>query len=118
MLSPAAAGWLGGGHIYFSRPKAGPRPYEDVAILKLKDIVTALLVSMTLTFGAGFLYVFYPIITALFRIMFESSGTAGTDGVVAVAVGVSRSFLLALFMLEPFIFLIIFALLQKRHARR
>jgi hypothetical protein len=50
--------------------------------------------------------------------MFRNSGTAGTGGFVAVAGGVSSSFLLAVLLLEPLIFLIIFALLRAKHAAR
>ena len=83
--------------------------------MKVKDILIALLLSLTLTFGAGFLYVFYPIIAAIFRTRFEN---AGTGGVVVVAGGVSNIFLLALFMIEPFVFLVIFAWLRAKHAAR
>lgn len=70
---------------------------------------------MTLTFGAGFVYSFYPIMFAVLGSRFRSPGTGG---VVAVAGGVSNSFLLALFMLEPLIFLIIFAWLRAKHVAR
>lgn len=86
--------------------------------MKIKDIVLASLLSMTLTFGVGFVYTFYPIVAAVFRSRFVNSGPAGTGGFGAVAGGVSSNFLLALFVLEPLIFLIIFAWLRAKHVAR
>ena len=54
-------------------------------------------------------------IFAVLRRMLRSPGIGGID---AVAGGVSSSFLIALMVLELFIFLIIFGLLQAKHARR
>ncbi len=83
--------------------------------MKVRNILLAFLLSMTLTFGLAFVYVFYPMIFAVLRRMLRSPGIGGID---AVAGGVSSSFLIALMVLELFIFLIIFGLLQGKHARR
>jgi hypothetical protein len=82
--------------------------------MKVRNIVIALLLSMTLTFGLAFIYVFYPIISLVLRSMFRNPGNAETSGVVVVAGGVSDSFLIVSVVLGVFLFLMIFAWLQRR----
>src|SRR5688572_1021218 len=104
------------GLIYISRARRlADCHIKVVLIMKIKDTVLASLLSMTLTFGAGFVYVFYPIIAAVFQSMF---GNGGTGGFGAVAGGVSNRLLLVLFILEAFVFLIILAWLPARRTAR
>ena len=81
----------------------------------LRNILLALLLSLMLTFLLVILYAFYPLISALLTGL--QSPHAGTGG-IAVGVGAgSRSFLLGLALAESILFLIIFALLQRRRVQ-
>jgi hypothetical protein len=80
-----------------------------------RNILLALLLSFALTFVVAIIYTFYPLISVLLS---NASGGAETGGIGAVAGGVSSSFLFALLVVEPILFLTIFALLQRRGAKR
>ena len=79
-----------------------------------RNIFLALMLSVPLTFVVVIAYTFYPFISVLLSNALSSSGTGGVG---AVAGGVSSLFLSAL-LVAPILFLIIFALLQRRSATR
>ena len=83
--------------------------------MRTRNILLALLLSFTLTFVVLIVFMFYPLIPVLLS---EASSGSETGGIGAVAGGVSSSFLFALLIVEPVLFLIIFALLQRRGAMR
>ena len=56
-------------------------------------------------------YLFYPLISVLLS---NASGSSETGGIGAVAGGVSSFLWSALFIIEPILFLTIFAVLQRR----
>jgi hypothetical protein len=80
-----------------------------------RNVLLALLVSLTLTFVAAAVYVLYPLARVI--LLAYSGGTAGSGGVGAVAGGVSESLLLILLLCEPLLFLVVFALLRRRRAK-
>ena len=75
----------------------------------------ALALSMVITLGLAFVYILWPLMSAVLWSMLRNPGIGGID---VVAGGVSSSFLIAMLVLEPFLFLIIFGLLQAKHTRR
>jgi len=83
-------------------------------------IALALVLSVSLVVLLGFLYTFYPLIFAMLSSLRHafSSNPAGTGGITAVAGGLSSSFLISLLLLEPFLFFIIFAVLQRRSQKK
>ncbi len=80
-----------------------------------RNIVLALLLSFALTFVGTILYVFSPAIASLLS---SQSNSAETGGIGAVAGGVSSFFLSVLLIVEPILFLSIFALLQRKGTKR
>lgn len=80
-----------------------------------RNIVLALALSMSLTLGLAFVYILWPFMSAVLWSMVRNPGIGGID---VVAGGVSSRFLIAMLVLEPFLFLIIFGLLQTKHTRR
>ena len=78
-----------------------------------RNIFLALFLSMLLILLSFVVYAFYPFAFAISRSMLRSPDTGGIG---AVAGGVSVS-LLKILLLEPIVFLLIFALLQRRRAR-
>lgn len=85
-----------------------------------KNILLALLLALPLTFALAFLYTFYPIILAILSLVWKGIVSSGpqTGGIGAVAGGVSVSSLKTLVIVAAILFLIIFALLQKRSMKR
>jgi hypothetical protein len=81
-----------------------------------RNMLLALLLSLPLTLALTVLYTFYPLISAILSLVWTGIASSGADtsGVVAVAGGVSGSFLKMLVILGAVIFLIVFSLLQKR----
>jgi len=80
-----------------------------------RNILLALLLSFTLTFVVAIVYTFYPLISVLLS---NASSSSETGGIGAVAGGGSSFFLSALLIVEPILFLTIFALLQRKGAKR
>jgi len=80
-----------------------------------RNILLALLLSFTLTFVVAIAYAFYPRISVLLSNALSGSETAGIG---AVAGGMSSFFLSMLLIVEPILFLTIFALLQRGGAKR
>ncbi len=80
-----------------------------------RNILIALLLSLTLTFVLAAAYVFYPIIAA--ALVSLSSHGGGTGGIGVVAGGLSESFLWAALLLEPVLFLIVFVFLERSRLR-
>ena len=78
------------------------------------NVLMSALLSLTLTVMFAVLYVFYPLILALFSTFLNSSGSGR---VVIVAGGVSRWFFKILFPLALILFLIIFGLLQRKRIK-
>ena len=78
------------------------------------NIFLALLLSLILTLLSVILYILYPLVSA---IMASSPRSPDTGGIAAVAGGVSESWLKVL-LIEPIVFLIVFALLQRRRVKR
>jgi uncharacterized membrane protein len=81
-----------------------------------RSLLIALPLSLALTFILAVVYAFYPLIAM--TVAGFSEGTAGTGGVGAVAGGVGESFLWAVLLLEPLLFLLIFTALMRRRAPR
>lgn len=80
-----------------------------------RNIFLALSLSLGLTFVSAVLYTFYPLIAASLGLVLHSIVSSGPQtGIGAVAGGVSASFLNMLLILAFVLFLIIFALLQRR----
>lgn len=80
-----------------------------------RNVLLALLLSLTLTFCVAIAFMFYPLISVLL-----SNASSGDEigSIGAVAGGVSTPFFYALLIVEPLIFLTVFAWLQRRGARR
>ena len=80
----------------------------------LRDIFFASLLSIVITFFVAVTYAFYPLLSAMVSGLVGSYIGTGSSGIGAVAGGVSGSFVRAVLVAEPVIFLIIFALLRRR----
>ncbi len=80
----------------------------------LRNILLALSLSTVLTFLVAIVYAFYPVISAMTSGLVSGHAGAGSGGIGAVAGGLGESFMWAVLLAEPVIFLIIFALLQRR----
>ena len=80
-----------------------------------KNILIALLLSLTLIFLLAVVYVFYPIIAAILGSL--ASHQDGTGGIGVVAGGLGESLLWAVLLLEPILFLIVLIFLQRRRLR-
>ena len=78
------------------------------------NIFLALFLSLIITLLCLVLYALYPLVSA---IVASSLRSPDTGGIAAVAGGVSESALKVL-LIEPVVFLILFALLQRRRVRR
>lgn len=79
-----------------------------------RNITLALLLSLILTFLLAIIYALFPLISAMLGDLFRSPGTGG---ITAVAGGIGGPFFLMLLLIEPILFLIIFALLKRKRAR-
>lgn len=84
--------------------------------MTIRNIFLSLVLSLTLTFVGVVVYVFYPILSLVIGGFLRStfSNEPHTDGVAAVAGGLSDSMLIITLLLALASFLIIFTLLQKR----
>jgi len=81
--------------------------------MRARNILLALTLSFALTFIVAIVYTFYPLISMLLGRMLSSE----TGGIGVVGGGVSSSFLSVLLIVEPILFLTIFALLQRRDTK-
>lgn len=88
---------------------------DYILAMRTRNILLALMLSLTLTFVVAIVFTFYPLISVLFS---NVSSSSETEGIGAVAGGVDSFFFYALFIVEPVLFLTIFALLQRRGAKR
>ena len=81
-----------------------------------RNLLVALLLSFSLTLVLGAFYTFYPVISLILTSLWNriASSQPDSNGVAAVAGGVSESFLSVLVVGALILFFIIFALLQKR----
>jgi hypothetical protein len=81
-----------------------------------RNILLALFLSLFLTLVFAAFYTFYPVISLILGSLWNgiASSQPDSNGIAAVAGGVSESFLAVLVVLAPILFCIIFALLQKR----
>jgi hypothetical protein len=79
-------------------------------------MMAALLLSLSLTLLLGALYTFYPLIALILTGLWNRIASSQPDsgGIVAIAGGVSESFLMVLMAVATILFIIIFASLQKR----
>lgn len=84
-----------------------------------RNVFLSLLISLALTFVITVLYVLYPIISLVVGGFLGSvfSREPHTDGIAAVAGGVSDSVLWLAVILAVSLFLIVFTLLQRRSSR-
>ena len=80
-----------------------------------KNILRALLLSLSLTLVIAVFYTFAPVIAAIVSLLWKGISSRGPEanGVVAVAGGFSESFFMAFILVAPILFLITFALLHK-----
>jgi len=81
-----------------------------------RNILVALVLSLSLTLVLGAAYTFYPLISLILTSLWNriASSQPDSNGIAVVAGGVSESFLRALVVVAPILFFIIFGLLQKR----
>jgi Na+/citrate or Na+/malate symporter len=79
-----------------------------------RNIISALLLSLVAAIFLAVIYALYPVISAIVSGLFSSRTGAGSGGIGAVACWVGESFLLVILVAEPVLFLITFALLQRR----
>jgi hypothetical protein len=81
-----------------------------------RNILLALLLSLFMTLVIAVFHTFSPVIAAILSLLWRGIVSRGpeTNGVVAVAGGVSESFLKVLVLVAPILFFIILALLHKR----
>ena len=82
--------------------------------MTVRNIILALTLSFALTLVVAIAYTFYP----LMSVLLSNTCSNETGGIGAVASAVSSSFLSALLIVEPILFLTIFALLQRKGAKR
>ena len=81
----------------------------------VKNILLALLLSLSLTLVVAACYTFYPVILLILSSLWNRiASQPESNGIAAVAGGVSESFLKVLVVVAPILFFIIFGLLQKR----
>jgi predicted histidine transporter YuiF (NhaC family) len=87
--------------------------------MTVRNLFLSLVLSLVLTFVITVLYVFYPVLSLIVGSMFRSvsSTNAHSDGIAAVAGGVSDSFLLIVVVMALALFLLIFTFLQRRSRR-
>ena len=82
--------------------------------LTVRNLLLSLLLSLGLTFVGTVVYVFYPVLRLMVGGLF--SRDAHTDGIAAVAGGVSEAVLGKVVLIASIFFVLIFALLQRRRA--
>jgi hypothetical protein len=84
-----------------------------------RNIMLALLLSLSLTLMVAAFYTFYPVILLILSSLWNriASSQPDSNGIAAVAGGVSESFLKVLVVVGLIVFFIIFRLLQKRTAK-
>src|SRR5262249_3699020 len=84
-----------------------------------RNLLLAFLLSLTLTFFFAIVYTFFPVIWAIIGILWREVSSPGpeSNGIIAVSGGVSQSLSLRLVIFGVLIFLIVFALLQKKGSR-
>ena len=83
--------------------------------MKVRNVLLALLLSLTFTFGLAVVYAFYPLISMVLHAMFSDRESGG----IAIVVGdVKTKLLWALLVVEPLLFLLAYSLLQRRDAAR
>lgn len=81
-----------------------------------RNILVALVLSLSLTLVLGAVYTFYPVISLILTSLWNriASSQPDSNGIAVVAGGVSESFLRVLVVVAPILFFMIFGLLQKR----
>ena len=79
----------------------------------IPNIFVAVFLSLPLTILCTLLYIFYPLILAAVSELFTSRDN-GVGGIAVVVGGTSEFLLFVLLLVEPLLFLLIFALLQRR----
>jgi len=81
-----------------------------------KNILQAFFLSVSLTLVFAVFYTFYPVISLILRTLWNRivSSRPDNNGIAAVAGGISESFLRLLLAVAAILFLVIFALLQKK----
>ncbi len=86
----------------------------------IRNVLLALLISLCLTFGFAVAYTFSPVIFLILGSVWRTFASSGpeSNGIIAVAGGVSASFVQILVILGALIFVIILALLQSRGSPR
>lgn len=83
-----------------------------------RNILLALLLSLTAGLLLAVTYAFYPLIAAVVSNFVASRAGAGSGGIGTVAGGVGESFLWAALIAVPVLFLGTFALLRRRRVPR
>ena len=83
--------------------------------MTVRNVFLSLILSLVLTFVAIVLYVFYPLLALFLKGFFSSE--PHTDGIAAVAGGVSDSAFWLVLLFASALFLVIFTLLQRRSSR-
>jgi uncharacterized membrane protein YhaH (DUF805 family) len=79
----------------------------------IRNAFLAVFLSLPLTILCAVLYIFYPVILAAVSELFRNRDS-GVGGIAIVVGGTSESLLFVLLLVEPLLFLLIFALLQRR----
>ena len=81
-----------------------------------RNILLALLLSLSLTPLLGAFYTFYPLISLILIGLWNrlASSQPESSGIAVIAGGVSEPSLMVLMAVATILFIIIFALLQKR----
>ena len=82
--------------------------------MRTKDFLLALFLSLIITFVLICLYVFYPLISMLVR---QMSRGPETGGIAAVGGGISSTGFTALLLVEPIVFVVILALLNRKRTK-
>jgi hypothetical protein len=83
--------------------------------MKVRNVLLALLLSLTFTFVLVVVYAFYPLISMVLRAILSDRESGGIAIVVG---GVKTKLLWALLVVEPLLFLLAYSLLQRRDAAR
>ena len=81
-----------------------------------RNFLLALVLSITAGIFLAAIYAFYPVIAAIVSAFAASRAGDGSGGIGAVAGGVGESLLWAALVAVPVLFLIFFALFQRRRA--
>ena len=85
-----------------------------------RNLLLALLLSLSLTLVFAVLYIFFPVISSILTSLWSGFASSQPDRneIAAVAGGASTAFLKGLVFVAPILFFAIFVLLQKRTTSR